>query len=95
MAIDSDWLTISDACAYLHVTRATLYRWARERRLRMFKVGVRATRVRRSDLDQLATPVATDDTWARLSEPALSRDWENEKDAAYDDWRKRYGVREG
>jgi excisionase family DNA binding protein len=95
MTVGSDWLTIGDACAYLHVTRATLYRWARDGRLRLFKVGTRATRVRRSDLDHLAVPVGKSDSWAALSGPAFSHDWDNEKDAAYDDWRERYGVREG
>ena len=33
--------------------------------------------------------------WHRLSEPSLSRLWDNDKDAAYDDWRTLYGVPEG
>lgn len=33
--------------------------------------------------------------WQRLSEPSLNRLWDNEQDAAYDDWRTLYGVPEG
>lgn len=33
--------------------------------------------------------------WYRLSEAALSRVWDNEQDAAYDDWRVLYGVPQG
>jgi len=28
----------------------------------------------------------------RLSEASFARDWDNEKDAAYDDWKNLYGV---
>lgn len=30
--------------------------------------------------------------WSFLSEPALQRIWDNEEDAAYDNWRELYGV---
>ena len=33
--------------------------------------------------------------WHRLSELSLRRVWENEADAAYDDWRVLYGIPEG
>ena len=33
--------------------------------------------------------------WYRLSESALHRVWDNEQDAAYDDWRTLYGVPQG
>jgi len=92
-ATPSDWLTIADACLYLRVTRATVYRWARQGRLRLFKVGARATRVRRSDLDLLAMPAERPQAWPALSEAAFAQDWDNEDDAAYDNWRAIYGVR--
>ena len=96
-AIESDWLTIAEASDYLKVTRATLYRWAREGRVRLYKLGARATRVRRSDLDQMAQPKDFPEgaAWTRLSEPSFARDWDNQKDAVYDNWRELYGVREG
>jgi hypothetical protein len=30
--------------------------------------------------------------WSLLSEPSLQRIWDNEADAAYDNWRELYGV---
>ena len=33
--------------------------------------------------------------WYRLSEPSLLRVWDNDPDAAYDNWRELYDVSEG
>lgn len=95
--VQTEWLTIPEASRYLKVTRATLYRWARQGRLRLYKLGARATRVRRSDLDRMALPKDSSEglVWARLSEETFARDWDNERDAVYDNWRELYGVREG
>lgn len=95
-SINTDWLTVSEACSYLKVTRATLYRWAREGKLRLHKLGPRSTRIRRSELDTMSQAEAPreSDGWARLSEESFARDWENDLDAAYDKWREHYGVRE-
>jgi prevent-host-death family protein len=30
--------------------------------------------------------------WSAMSEPALQRVWDNDADAAYDDWKEMYGV---
>ncbi len=35
---------------------------------------------------------STRQDWHRLSEASLRRVWDNEQDAAYDDWRNLYGV---
>ena len=32
--------------------------------------------------------------WNKLAVTSFARDWENEKDAAYDQWRERYHVPE-
>lgn len=32
--------------------------------------------------------------WSALSDPALSRIWDNDEDAAYDNWRELYAVPE-
>lgn len=90
-SVSTDWMTIAEACQYLRITRSTLYRWAREGRLRLYRMGSRTTRVKRPDLERMASTEGTD-SWAALSEPAFDSDWDNEKDAAYDDWRKAYGV---
>jgi hypothetical protein len=31
-------------------------------------------------------------TWASMSEEALGRVWDNDADAAYDDWQRLYGL---
>ena len=31
-------------------------------------------------------------SWYRLSEPSAMRVWDNDQDAAYDDWRNLYGI---
>jgi excisionase family DNA binding protein len=93
---DTDLLTINEACAYLKVTRATLYRWARSGRLPLRKVGLRTTRVSLGDLQHLSE--AREDfalrAWAHLSESTFAKDWDNEDDAIYDNWREIYGVPE-
>lgn len=33
--------------------------------------------------------------WYRLSDASLNRLWDNEQDAAYDNWREMYGASEG
>lgn len=33
-----------------------------------------------------------DGVWLKLADATFARDWDNERDAAYDDWRARYGV---
>jgi excisionase family DNA binding protein len=53
MAIGTEWLTVAEACAYLKVTRATLYRWAREGRLTLYRLGHRSTRLRQSEVEAL------------------------------------------
>lgn len=54
------FLTVQEAADRLRVSRATLYRWSREGRLELCRLGSRATRVREVDLMRLeaeATPV--------------------------------------
>lgn len=89
-----EWLTVAEAAEYLRVSRDTIYRWAKQGKLVLYKVAGTATRVRRSDLDALAQP-ATGDPWTKLSAPALDADWDNPEDAIYDDWEKLYGLSEG
>ena len=90
-------LTVIEACEYLRITRATLYRWAGQGRLRLIKIGERSTRVPLQDLRSL---IAGDESaekrgWAALSVAAFAGDWDNDQDAVYDNWRQIYGVREG
>lgn len=92
----AEWLTVAEACGYLRITRATLYRWARKGMIRLYKVGGRSTRVRLEDLNRLAIPVDGAETlWTALAEDSFAKDWDNPQDAAYDNWREIYGVPEG
>ena len=86
-------MTVSEASAYLKVGRATLYRWAREGRLKLHKIGARTTRVRRSELERMFSPRDDDMAWTALSEQSFAQDWDSEEDAVYDNWRELYGVR--
>ena len=90
----NEWLTVAEACQYLRITRATLYRWANRGVIRLHRFGPRTTRVRAKDLERLVSePV--DGEWATLSQEAFDRDWDNSDDAVYDNWRELYGVRDG
>jgi excisionase family DNA binding protein len=53
----TDWLTIGEAVRQLKVGRTTLYRWVKQGRLKTYRVGPKAVRIRRSDLQRLITPV--------------------------------------
>ncbi|MFQ5614755.1 MAG: hypothetical protein ACE5H9_21755 [Anaerolineae bacterium] len=33
--------------------------------------------------------------WTLLSQDAFAEDWDGEEDTVYDDWEKRYGLRQG
>lgn len=92
---EREWLTVSEAADYLRVSRDTIYRWAKQGKLVLYKVGGTATRVRRSDLEALARPARTGDPWMRLSAPAFDADWDNPEDAIYDDWEQLYGLSKG
>ncbi len=42
-------------------------------------------------LSEGSTTLKDKEDWSLLSEDALGRIWDNEADAAYDDWRRLYG----
>ncbi len=91
---EREWLTVAEAADYLRVSRDTIYRWAKQGKLVLYKVGGTATRVRKSDLDALAHP-SPGDPWAQLSAPAFDADWDNPEDAIYDNWQELYGLSKG
>jgi len=91
-----DWLTVPEACAYLKISRGTIYRWAKLGHLKLYKLGGRTTRVQRSELDGMARLWQEEEaSFAALSLDVFARDWDNDKDAIYDNWRELYGVPEG
>jgi len=92
---ESQWLTLADAAHYLRISRHTLYRWAKQGKLRLYKIGRTTTRVRKRDLDALVQPFSpelTSEPWSQLSAAALDADWDNPEDAIYDDWEQLYGL---
>jgi hypothetical protein len=38
---------------------------------------------------------AAREAWLRLAESSFARDWDNDLDAIYDNWRELYGIQEG
>jgi excisionase family DNA binding protein len=66
----NDWLTIAEACAYLKVTRATVYRWIRDGRLKSYRLGERGTRLRRADVEAMLSPK---DNHGRVTVVGLSK----------------------
>lgn len=88
------WLTIAETCNYLKVTRATVYRWIRNGRLRSYRLGERGTRLRRADVDAMLSPNDLGEKQAllRLAESSFGKDWDNEQDAIYNNWKELYSV---
>lgn len=91
---DEGWLTVAEAANYLKVSRDTIYRWAREGKLALYKLG-KLTRLKKSELEALIAPKGAGvDPWTSLSQEAFS-DWDNPEDAVYDRWEELYGLQEG
>ena len=53
---DDDLLTIPEAAEILKVSTVTLSRWRRQGRLPTLKIGPRAVRIRRADLELVSQP---------------------------------------
>lgn len=51
MEPDKEWLSVQEAADYLGVARTTIYRWAKESRLRIFKLAKGVARAKRQDLE--------------------------------------------
>jgi excisionase family DNA binding protein len=51
--VASDWLTNAQACAYLNISKPTLYDWARSAKAKRVKRG-RLVRWPRKELDRMA-----------------------------------------
>ncbi|MBT9585497.1 helix-turn-helix domain-containing protein [bacterium] len=79
-------VTLEEAARRLRVSRATLYRWSREGRLTLCKLGPRATRIREQDLAGLessAKPVHCKETKLWLDAQAIDlgralAEWEHD-----------------
>lgn len=59
-ATQEDFLTVPETAELLKVSAVTVSRWLKDGRLPAYKVGPRAVRIRRVDLDQLLVPAAAE-----------------------------------
>lgn len=50
MDLERDWLSVQEAADYLGVARPTIYRWAREGRLPIYKLAKGVARVKAQDV---------------------------------------------
>ena len=91
----NEWMTVAEACRYLRITRATLYRWSRRGVIRLHHLGPRSTRVSAEDIRKLSNSESGPDVWAAMSHDAFAKDWASAEDAVYDNWRELYGVQQG
>ncbi|MGD9891357.1 MAG: helix-turn-helix domain-containing protein [Dehalococcoidia bacterium] len=66
---DAELLTIAEAAAVVKVGRSTVNRWLRDGRLRAYRVGPRAVRIRRGDLFGIMTPAHHVDDARKGGEP--------------------------
>jgi excisionase family DNA binding protein len=90
----NEWMTVAEACHYLRITRATLYRWSNRGVIRLHHFGPRTTRVHVEDIRKLSGEKDTTN-WTAMSQDAFAKDWDNAEDAVYDNWREIYGVPPG
>lgn len=86
--------TPREVATLLKVSERTVRRWIAHGTLTARRFG-RQLRVPTEALDAFAHTAADGGDWAALAADSFARDWENERDAAYDRWREHYGVPEG
>lgn len=55
---ETDLLTVADAARLLKVSTVTIKRWLKQGRLRAYRVGPRAVRIRRVDLASAVVPTS-------------------------------------
>lgn len=48
--MEKKWMTVQEAADHLGVARATVYKWAKQGRFPIYKLGERAARIRIEDL---------------------------------------------
>jgi excisionase family DNA binding protein len=66
--------TKAEAAAYMRVSQSTIDRWTREGRLNRYKIeGIRSSRYKTSELDELVVPDVEEDSKAGQELPSLAR----------------------
>ncbi len=91
MIITKEWFTVEEAAEYLCVSRRTIYKLTKEKRLPAFRIGKeRHRRFRKEDLDKVPRSGENTEgtesllTLTAAADPVLSEIWDNERDAVYD-----------
>ncbi|MBE3585672.1 MAG: helix-turn-helix domain-containing protein [Thermoanaerobacter sp.] len=51
--MEKKWLTVQEAADHVGVARATIYKWAKQGRLPIYKLGERVARISVEDLEKL------------------------------------------
>lgn len=67
---NAELLTKSEAAALLKVSPVTVSRWLKQGRLPAFRLGRRAIRIRRGDIERMLAPIHLDE---QRSDPAAGR----------------------
>jgi len=57
--VGSEWITVQEAADYLGVARATIYKWAKQGKLPIYKLSERVARIRARDLERLLQDAKT------------------------------------
>ncbi len=90
------FFTPGEFAALIRVSPRTVRRWIRGEELpaRRFGRQLRIPAQAQEDFASVA-PGDKEQDWAGLAGDSFAKDWDNEKDAAYDGWRERYGLPKG
>jgi excisionase family DNA binding protein len=78
-APEPEWLTVTEACEYLRISRRTLYRWRDRGLITLQRFGPRQLRVRRKEVEQPPQPLEAGDKRAALD--ARWEEWGRGADA--------------
>lgn len=76
MRIEKEWLSVQEVANYLGVARPTIYRWAKESKIRVYKLAKGVARVRREDLEAFLQKAAVlySDPADRATQPGIVRE---------------------
>ena len=86
MERNKEWLSVQEAADYLGVARTTIYRWAKESKLRIYKLAKGVARVKRQDLEAFLQKAAVlyPDPAGHPAQPDLLRETARQQSQAAD-----------
>ena len=83
MTTTDELMTVADAAAYLKLSKATIRRWIDRGELPAYRVGPRRVRLKRSDVEGVATPRRRDEPDAIVVEGQVIRTKMTPEEAAH------------